>query len=457
MTRSKRRRLRSVIPVAAAIEICEPRQLLSGTDTLTILGRQAPVGDVKFVGVNLFYDEDAFLVGDTNSFLLQISVGLTYDSGSPRLSNNPGYMQYWIDDMTSGQNRVASGEFSELSGSVTDMSWLIEGHQYRIFARSTQRWSLPAYFGYISTSLRPLRDATTLSGAGFSVILPLKSTYDTNSDISRFGVLKGIRNYTIQITDRQTNRVVYSLTRGVNESVSLSDQLAGLVIPPGSYAAQIRSTIYTATEKNAQNSSSLAPGTTTETDWSDPINFVIGVPPVQITTGAGKTVDATPSIGWNPVPNAMSYEVWIGRAGSNQPVYWKPGITTIQHDVASALPIGEYQLWVRAKLYGGSMSLWGTARNLTIGARPVVASMTPRTLNWHYSVGATRYEVWIDYLGGASPARPKIVHETNVAGSPFTLPRNLPTGEFRYWIRAIRNEGDTVYRSAWSLPHSFNL
>ena len=465
MKRSKRRHLQSAIPMAAAIEICEARQLLSGTDIVSI-GTQVTVGEVGSVSANLIYKQDAFLAGNKTPISLMISVNLS--SGQTGSTHNgplyvnpifdPGDFSYWVDDITSGENRVASGTFRQMSTGTADISWLIEGHQYRIFARSLQRWSPPAYFGYMSeTTLRPLRDSTTLEGAGLSVILPSASVYRTDSEVISFDALQRVTSYTIRITDRQNSRVVYTFTHDTFSRVSLSDELASVTIPPGSYSAQIRSTIYTATQVDSTNPLFGTTGTTTETDWSAPMNFTIAAPAVQITAGTGGTVDATPVIEWTAVPNASSYGIWISRAGSTAPVYWKAGIKTLQHELSRALPIGEYQLWVRAKLYGGGVSMWGQATTLTIGPRPVVTAMTSQTLNWNPVIGATRYEVWIEYLGRASPATKKVVNRSNLTETSFAIPQNLPAGQYRYWIRAFRDEGTAADRSAWSALHSFTV
>ena len=268
-------------------------------------------------------------------------------------------------------------------------------------------WTPPTYFGFQSIAhLRPLRDATSLQDAGFETVIPAVSTFASASDwdLPVFVDLQRVTSYTIQITNRQSGQVVYSLIHDVNSSVTLSDELEGVTIPPGSYSAQIRSTTYTATQVDSTNPTSGTTGITTETDWSVPVNFTIAAPAIQITAGIGETVDATPVIEWAAVPNAQSYGIWIGRPGSNQPVYWAAGIRTLQHEVSRALPIGEYELWVRAKLYGGGATIWGAATKLTIGPGPVVSNMTPQTLNWNAAIGATRYEVWVDYLGGSSPA-----------------------------------------------------
>ena len=90
------------------------------------------------------------------------------------------------------------------------------------------------------------------------------------------------------------------------------------------------------------------------------------------------------------------------------------------------------------------------AASLTIGAPPVLQQTAARTVSWNAVNGATRYEIWVDSLGGASQPGAQVVHETTWRRTTYSLNRSLPAGEYRVWVRAIRTERREVYRSAWS-------
>jgi len=436
-------------------------QLLSAAATeMVSLGNGDNIGSVNSVSVKLKYNEDAFLAGDRSQPFIRAIVSTSsgnffgsYGLGDVREPPGGASIQVWVDDITSATKGIYFGNIYQFG---LERTWLKEGHEYRIFARadSLDTWSTPTVFGFFSrTRLLPLRDATSFRDAGFQVVVPLGALFQVGSELAhhRFFPLEAVVDYTVEISNRDTGQVVHTLTMS-SESSDLQTPFAALLpdtpTAPGRYSARIRSRVFTADQK--YNSAVLPRGATAQSDWSTPMNFNIYIAPVQVTDGPGATVDATPTISWNPVSNAQSYEVWIGPPGSNQPTYRGSGLKGRSHEVATPLPNGDYNFWVRAHLVGGGFSAWGTASNLTIGAPLTLRQTAPRSLSWNAATGATRYEIWIDYLGGASQAGSKIVHETALTRTSYSLPARLPAGGYRVWVRAIRHEGRDVYRSTWS-------
>ena len=462
MRRSSRRHSRKNIPTGLTIEVCEPRKLLSATSSgLMNLNEFPPVTltrPVTLLGayVGLYYDQDGFLAG--NRIPTGLTIGVSHPqrggiSSSDRFpfSGDDG-IEVRIDDVTSGVNNVVR---TGLHAGASDRSWLVESHEYRIYGRynSISPWTSAQTFVFDSTAQSRLsvRDAASFRDAGFKVTVPMGAyTYVASFGLDVASIpLLAVQRYTVQITNRDTGQIIHTITHSANSSLQLSQLLPDTPTPPGRYSARIRSSVFTAVRK-VTSIYDVDYGVVTETAWSAPVNFNIYVAPVQVTGGTGATVDATPTIRWSPVSNAQSYEVWIGPPGSNQPTYRGSGFRGRSHEVATALPNGDYNFWVRAHLVGGGFSAWGTASNLTIGPPLTLQQTAARTLSWNAATGANRYEIWIDYLGGASQAGAQIVHETALTRTSYSLPARLPAGGYRVWVRAIRFEGRDVYRATWS-------
>jgi len=415
------------------------------------------------LGVGILYDESQFAAGERQA--TGLIFGFEFGSGQYRTDGNSqiGFPAFdiWIDDLTSGEEEVFRGSFAELGaiGRSELQEWLHDGHDYRIFVRNVQvrgsgppgQWSDGHRFSFLSEArLAPLRDATSFRDAGFRTINPAHALarYFVPIDLGswQYRDLQGIDQTEIEITNLTSGEVVERLvlTPGQNRGQDLGEFFPDTPTLPGRYAARLRTRVWTA------DPGSVGTGTTAYTAWSAPVNFNIYVPPVQVTGGTGSTIDATPTISWSRVTNAASYEVWIGRPGENQPVYQRTGIRGRTHEVATALPDGDYNVWVRAHLVGVGVSAWGDAASLTIGAPPVLQQTAARTVSWNAVNGATRYEIWVDSLGGASQPGAQVVHETTWRRTTYSLNRSLPAGEYRVWVRAIRTERREVYRSAWS-------
>ena len=72
------------------------------------------------------------------------------------------------------------------------------------------------------------------------------------------------------------------------------------------------------------------------------------------------------------------------------------------------------------------------------------------TFNWTASIGAVRYELWIDKIGGAS----KVIHQTNVAIKSYKAATPLTSGLYRVWVRAFDSTG---LASVWSAAQDFRV
>jgi ELWxxDGT repeat protein len=192
------------------------------------------------------------------------------------------------------------------------------------------------------------------------------------------------------------------------------------------------------------------------TDWSAVSKFQVVHAPVMITSPNSATVDATPTMTWNGVAAATSYEVYIAYEGSQAAVYRRSGIVGVTHRVAEPLTAGNYRFWVRANFGSLNSSLWGEGQRIEIGPAPVLSFLNA-AFSWTAGQSATHYELWIDYKGGESTARTRILNERLLTSTSFSLPSQLPKGRYQAWVRALRAEAGDVYRGRWSQPVLFEI
>ncbi|MEJ7591320.1 MAG: hypothetical protein WKF77_07210 [Planctomycetaceae bacterium] len=181
-------------------------------------------------------------------------------------------------------------------------------------------------------------------------------------------------------------------------------------------------------------------------NWSQTYAFELFHPPVQITSPAIPTADATPVITWNTAAGASAYEIAVTREGAMALEYARGEISGTSHRIATALTNGQYMIAVRALFPDGSRSTWSAAHRLSIG-RAVSITAGSRKLNWDALSGATHYEVWINLLGTNPQA--KIVHQPVQLTTEFMLPATLPKGRYQAWVRAIRAEAGELYAGNW--------
>ena len=194
--------------------------------------------------------------------------------------------------------------------------------------------------------------------------------------------------------------------------------------------------------------------------WSSPTTFTVLSAPENITP-SGATFDRTPEIRWDPVVGADHYSVWVTMRNPGEaatPVLIDRFVTDTTIVPATDLEYGRYVVWVQAVAEDGAESSWSTGAEFTIGGRPEIltptetetTSATP-TFLWTGITGAERYEIWISRI---DVPQTRIVHDANVMVASFTVQTPLVTGDYRVWVRAISEMGET---SSWSLPVNFTV
>ncbi len=459
MNQRKRRQPGPYVP--SIIEFVETRRLMTASIPVLTL---AQYGIPTISSVRVLIDQDSATGGAEPSRFQLVAFQQSQSGGLRGLSvGHSGVLgndfEVWINDLT--LNKVAfvgtAEDFSALTQEQLH-SWLIMDNQFRVFVRAAssyggdfrnEHWSKGVDFSIRrEAELLSVHDAATIAEVGLRTRIkaPVLTT-DWGGDwgLETYTTRDAVKLYEIEMTNRDTGQIYasFSLTPAQNHGQELSSFLPPGPVPPGRYSVRMRTLETFRETETAQETESW-------TDWSVPQNFNIYVAPVSITNGGGNTLDATPRFDWAATPDADSYDVWIGKPRSNVPVYSRSGIRTLSHSVASALPNGDYEVFVRARLTGGGFSQWGKGLPMTIGAPLSLSSPSAGVVSWTPVPGASRYEIWADYLGGAAPAGSRAIHELQWQQSSFSIPADKPAGRYRVWVRAIFDEGNMTYRSTWS-------
>lgn len=199
-------------------------------------------------------------------------------------------------------------------------------------------------------------------------------------------------------------------------------------------------------------------------DWSPYQLFDVGTAPV-VTAPTGIIVDATPTITWEAVSGAATYDVRVSDiTGNVLPLQTISGLTSLSYDFNQVLPLGEYTVEVRgvtAQNFNGEWSAPETffvqiPSNVTqpIGPEP---DSTP-TIAWTAVNGADNYDVEIVNATTSQV----VLLTTGLTNTQYTVPAGqaLPLGNYEIRIRANNvpstgSTGGTV--SVLSAPALFTV
>lgn len=192
--------------------------------------------------------------------------------------------------------------------------------------------------------------------------------------------------------------------------------------------------------------------------WSAKQTIEIVKAPVNVTMDA-KTVDATPVISWQRASDAESYTIELRSVSSGAIVYSATeAANAVSHRVNSPQANGDYHVIVRALYANGGRSVAGRLADngqsvpiiMTIGARVENFTVSQNRMNWQAVAGATRYQVSIQLVN--SNGSVEKITDQDVFENSMELPSSVidRPGEYRIWIRAIRNEAGHESTGFWS-------
>ena len=183
-------------------------------------------------------------------------------------------------------------------------------------------------------------------------------------------------------------------------------------------------------------------------DFTANHTFLITTAP-NITSPDSLTFDDTPTIEWEEVLGAGSYQVRVRLDGSNQNILNETGITGTSFTVPESLPFGTYRVLVRAnsaddpRFFGDN-----DTERFTVVVRPQlltsgrITDPTP-VIRWEGVEGGLSYEIRVhDRTRGIN----NLVRVDGIEGLSYTLPR-LQIGRYAVSVRAVNPFGET---SLWS-------
>ncbi len=169
-----------------------------------------------------------------------------------------------------------------------------------------------------------------------------------------------------------------------------------------------------------------------------------------ITSGLNPTFNTTPTVAWTAVPGAASYEVYVLSINGNFKALHEKNIAGTTFTWPT-LPAGPYRYWVRAT----GATIWSNPVNIdTSGRTDVLTPIGSQTsvrpvISWRPVDEAVRYELWVNRLG----VQDKIIYQTNLTSTSFTPTSNLPSGNYRVWVRAV----SSTLTAPWSVPVDFTI
>ena len=185
-------------------------------------------------------------------------------------------------------------------------------------------------------------------------------------------------------------------------------------------------------------------------------SYFFDVRKLALTSPVGPTFDITPNFKWSDVPGSSRYDIWVnkvrpyfvGQALRNQ------FVESNSFETHVSLGIGTFTWWVRAYDADGVVGDWSLPKTFTIDrvrfTAPGLATMdTTPTIAWT-NMGAARYELWVNQVGGVA----KIIYQPALDGTSFTPTTPLPNGTYDAWVRPLAADGEA---GLWSLPYQFRM
>jgi hypothetical protein len=200
----------------------------------------------------------------------------------------------------------------------------------------------------------------------------------------------------------------------------------------------------------------------------------------------GTVNDATPTITWEAVDNAVSYDLWVSDREQVTVLFIKNGITTTHYTPTLPLNLGKTRAWVRPNFAGGISGAWSPPTDFIVQVKPTVTgpvnsqlpgapgklNETKPTITWDTPPGASRFEIFLSNqteltsqvftVANLTPVlnadgfaffdeNHEIVREEKTS---FQLPDDLQMGSYRVFMRS-RDDGGRW--SSWSALLNFEV
>ncbi len=193
----------------------------------------------------------------------------------------------------------------------------------------------------------------------------------------------------------------------------------------------------------------------TLTAWSNPKEFQIRTS-VVIDNLATSFFDGA-VISWAALPGAAKYDLWVNNLTTGQlQVVRQSALTATSYALPGSLPLGKYAVWVRGIDAGNTAAEWSLAKQFNAAPRTISTSPSTPGFNnlpvfqWQALAGATKYEIYVQNR----TTNAMVLTQTNIPATSFTPSSALPTGDYRWWVRASNNSGIV---GGWSVQLDFNV
>ncbi len=200
----------------------------------------------------------------------------------------------------------------------------------------------------------------------------------------------------------------------------------------------------------------------------------------------GTVNDATPTIAWEAVDNAVSYDLWVTDVEQREVQFIKNGITSTHYTPATPLNLGRTRAWVRPNFTGGVTGDWSTATDFIVQVKPTVTgpinsqlpstpyklNETKPTITWDTPPGASRFEIFLSNQTELASEIIRVANNTPILDADgntqpdgngdvlrkevrsYTLTNDLQMGSYRVFVRS-RDDGGRW--SDWSTPLNFEI
>jgi len=190
--------------------------------------------------------------------------------------------------------------------------------------------------------------------------------------------------------------------------------------------------------------------------WSTVGNFQVSLP-VVLNTPAAVQSTARPTLTWSPLVGAVRYDVWVNNLTTGQQqVVRDTNVTGTNWTAIADLPLASYRVWVRGLDASGRFGQWSVASDFRVAAAPSpigpfnsTFSQMP-TFSWTSVAGAINYTFQLRNMDTGVTVQ--LVQ--NLTTTSFTVPSNLPNGNYRWWSAVVGSNSPTAI---WSNPTNFSI
>ena len=168
----------------------------------------------------------------------------------------------------------------------------------------------------------------------------------------------------------------------------------------------------------------------------------VGVP---VINALGRFPGVRPTISWDAVTGAGSYEVWIARVapGTSRILIGESIVTTNEFTPSTDLTAALYRVWVRSQGGDWSAPIDFEVQPTLIG--PVTPTFSQRPeFAWDAVAGATGYQLFIRTQDASfGNGGDLVINNIPASQTTFTVGQDLPAGAIRWWVRASNSFGNT--------------